>query len=271
MVFYIICTVIGLLFSFILFFLVSLSLNQSLVNLTLSLLFVFYLIAIIYILIRSTEGRNPPFAGVLVLPPLLVFLILIFVTFIYSEIDKKKKMSENYPIFKEECRNAGAQYYKLPTIPVHSIAYEYDEGHFIYNSYYETAGAGNGKIITIPTPRSINKMSSEYKKTFPVQIEFTEYRNSSGYVRVPRQGASYNIDTLSSDVLVEYKMTPLSAANVELNIDRHDLNIKDRRNGEVLAHLRYIIDKKNYLACGCTQDYEIEEKYFVLKAIGLEK
>lgn len=167
----------------------------------------------------------------------------------------------------KECRNAGAQYYKLPTKPVHSIAH-YKNGEYpSFFEYHETKN--DGKLIKYVG----NKDFEEYENTLPNQIEFIEYNRIGQYFREPKPyGTSYMINKWSADVMVDHQVIQLQKAIFfKTDIYKHYLTIKDHRNGEVLARLLYVVDNKNDLACGFTGDNKIDEKYFVLKAIGLEK
>ena len=271
MLYYIICTFIGLFFSFILYILAGIGGSQSIFIFALSLLFVFYLIVIVYLLVRSTEGRDFLSGGLLALPPFLVFFVLLIISPFYSDhVKRKQGMQQNYSEFKEQCRDTGVQYYKLPTKPVHSIAHYKDVNHSPFFEFYETDN--NGKLVR----RLGNQELYEYKRTLPDQIEFTECTfEFGGYLlRKPNQygKSNFRIDKWSADIMIEYQDIQIrKAVFFKTDIYKHYLTIKDRRNGEVLARLSYLIDKKNDLACGFTGDNEIDEKYFVLKAIGLEK
>lgn len=175
------------------------------------------------------------------------------------------------PAFTAECQAAGAQYYKLPTSPVHSIAYDWAEKQApTYNYVQFEFGSRISSLGYSNFP-------------YPSAIEFTERKHSDReglpvgapgpYVRFPKQGPFYGITTLTADVLVEYRLTPeeeLKKSATEQGMIRYDLTVTDRRNGEKLASLRYIIDAKNRRACGTTENNAINERTFVLKAIGIQ-
>jgi len=263
---YIIFAAIGLFISF--FVLMAASFAQS--SGIYLLWLVFYLIAIIFLVFQAEKGNGPAFSFVLVLPPILAVLVALLFAFAANNLKHVQK-NLNYSEFQKVCRNSGTKFYKLPTTPVHSVAN--DRSCYPYYNYYETSD--NGKIVY-----KSGKMHDEYyNKTFPDQIEFIECLNNEGKAKHIRDlseqrkfSYSQDINKWSADVMVEHKIKPLRWAFIfPLDIYRHHIIVKDRRNGQALAELKYFINKMNQHACGLTNAKEIDEKYFVLKAIGLEK
>lgn len=144
MALYIICTVIGLFVSFILV-MFSAAGGESLGVPIFFSLIVSCFIVIAFIHWQSKKGRGPQSAVFLILPPFIAPFLLILISPIYNLDDGKSKQGsqQNYSEFKEECRNAGAQYYKLPTRPVHSIAH-YKNGEYpSFFEYHETENMVN--------------------------------------------------------------------------------------------------------------------------------
>lgn len=219
----------------------------------------------IYVRKKAIQGKGRSAAIVLVSP---LFIVMggmhLFERGKYLVSQIKPDSSE----FTKECQTAGAQYYKLPASQAHSIAYiwKYKYEH-IYNYFTLT--------------QSTRARSLEYRNyPYPTTIEFIE-RSYIGrreglpetYVRLPRQGAKYQITALTADVLVDYQITPadeLRKAATEQGMVTYEVTITDRRDGEKLASLRYVVDAKNRRACGATDNDVMDERAFLLKAIGAQ-
>lgn len=178
-------------------------------------------------------------------------------------------LSPNSPAFTLECQDAGAQYYKLPASPVRSIAYDWQTKED--PSYLN--------VFTVNFGSRLNSRA-HYGYAYPAAIEFTERSSARrheglprSYFHIPRQGGGYEIPTLTADVVVEYRITPeeeFEKATSEQGIVKYELTVTDRRDGQKLAFLRYVIDEKSSRACGLTGSSVMDQRAFVLKAIGTQ-
>jgi hypothetical protein len=219
----------------------------------------------IFVRKKAIQGKGRSAAIVLVSPLFIVMgVMLIFETGRYVV----SVLRPDSPAFTKECQTAGAQYYKLPASPVHSIAYDWKNRYEpVYNYFTLTNGT-----------RAESLQHRNYP--YPATIEFTE-RSYLGkregspvtYIRFPRQGAQYQITALTADVLVNYQLTPaeeLKKAATEQGMVSYELTVTDRHDGAKLAFLRYIVDAKSRRACGVTENNVMDERAFVLKAIGVQ-
>lgn len=238
--------------------------------------------SIVYVRKKAMEGKGRLAALALVSP---MFIVGGGAMVIGWGIAAVSFFEPESPAFKAECRTAGAQFHKLPASPVHSIAYDWDGNYAPRIITHFTLGFGGH-------PDSMG-FTDGYFDSFPYPpvIEFTERKrrpDSKGspagapgpYVRLPRwdgrfprQDTSYGIETLTADALVTYQWTStedLKQATPQKGIVTYDLTVTDRRNGNKLASLRYVIDEKKDRACGTTAGSTMNERAFVLKAVGVQ-
>jgi hypothetical protein len=223
--------------------------------------------SVFYVRRKAIQGKGRQAAIVLVLPlPLVMSVLYVFGVGGYAVSSFLERESST---FTSACQTAGAKFYKLPALPVHSLAYDWEsKAAPAYNDYSLEFG---GRVSALARPDSRH----------PGTITFTERKRSdwggvpSGapdpYVRFPRDGASYGIAALTADVLVEYRLTPgeeLRKSDTDMVV--YVLTVTDRRNGEKLASLRYVLDVQNKRVCGLTEDHVINERTFVFKAIGVQ-
>lgn len=79
--------------------------------------------AFIFVYRKAKQGRGPEVAVVLVLPLPLVM----GATYLFTVGQEALRFLEPEPAeFTAACQTAGAKFYKLPALPVHSIAYDWD-------------------------------------------------------------------------------------------------------------------------------------------------
>ena len=228
--------------------------------------------AFLYVRKKALEGKGRLAALALVLPMIVVgggaMIIGMGINaastlFIFLKPDS--------PAFTSECRTAGARFYKLPTSPVHSIAYDWTSRKApLYNEFRVIFGS---------------RVSPGYsEKPFPPSIEFVEGKRSKWegppvhgpdgpYFRRPKVGARYPIADLTADVLVTYRVGPeeeLEKAEEDQGLVTYEVTVTDRRTSERLASLRYAIDAKNMRGCGLTDDNTMSVHSFILKSIGVQ-
>ena len=223
--------------------------------------------AIFFVVRMARVGKGPQAAIVLILPIFVVVgLALLFgiggVIFTLLKPDSQA--------FALACKSAGAQYYKLPTSAVHSIAY-----------YWTSKNAPPYNKFSVMLGSRVSLGYSD--EPYPPSIEFVERRRSNlegrplngpagSYVRHPRTGAFYTITDLTADVLVMYDVDPeeeLDKASADQGLITYEVTVTDRRTSEKLSTLRYAIDAKNMRGCGLTDDNTMNERSFVLRSIGV--
>lgn len=163
-------------------------------------------------------------------------------------------------VFMQACERAGPKYIASPAMPVRSIAYDWNpNAHPPALNHFAMDWHGN-----------VSKMRREFPR-FPNQIEFIEERccqygaGVKPYLRHPRSGSYYGVTELTADVLVEYKTTDRDTALVV------DMTVSDRRDGRALATLHYVLDYQGRRGCGETSPSVMDEREFVVKAIGLQQ
>ena len=244
--------------------------------------------SILYVRKKAMEGKGRLAALALIAPMFVVGGVGLVIGWGIAAVSFLVAfVKPDSPAFTSECRTAGAQYYKLPTSPVRSIAYDWDGKHaprFITKFSVSFGGR------VVESMLFSDGYSDDYP--YPSVIEFTERKrrpDSKGspseapgpYVRFPRwdgryprQNTSYGIATLTADALVTYQFTSTEALgepSPQQGIVTYDLTVTDRRDAEKLASLRYVMDQKKDRACGLTGDNEMDEQKFVLKAIGVNR
>jgi hypothetical protein len=223
--------------------------------------------SVLYVRKKAMEGKGRLAALALVSPMFVVFgLAQLFGIggFIFTLLKPDSRA------FTLECKTAGAQFYKLPTSPVHSIAYDWTTKKAPpYNTFSVIFGT---------------RVSPGYsEEPYPPSIEFVEGRRSKWegrpltgpdgpYFRRPKVGARYAITDLTADVLIMYRIGPeeeLEKAEEDQGLVTYEVTVTDRRTSERLASLRYAIDAKNMRGCGLTDENTMNVRSFVLRSIGL--
>lgn len=264
---YIVATLIGLMFSYMGFVFAILG-GAQFAYLVCALLLLAYAGVIIFLIRKDRAGNGLRFAFVLALPMILVTVVLQF--FALGKHGLSLLMPDSEP-FIAECKATGVKFDKLPSFPVHSIAYDWDgKYHPPFNRFevkYGTRITSLGRS-DFPHPKSIEFI--ERKRS---SLEGRPIQGPDGpYIRFPQSGAYYSIPALTADVLVHYRVTPeeeLRKAATNQGVVVYEVTVIDRRSEERLASLRYMIDAKQRRGCGLTGPNEMSERMFVLRAIGL--
>jgi hypothetical protein len=175
----------------------------------------------------------------------------------------------NTPEFEAACKNAGATFIATPAAPVHSIAYDW-EGKYPPQLNYFTVGS-NGNLTDLRGGVGLSP--------YPSAITFTEGRccqyegrplNGIGpYIRRPNGGEYFGVTELTADALVMYRSSPIGLQTAESNLTQFHVDVVDRRDGRPLASLRYLLDTRKQRGCGTTTQGVMNERAFVLQAIGV--
>jgi hypothetical protein len=175
------------------------------------------------------------------------------------------------PELQDACRNAGAEYLAQPSEPVKSIAYDWPPGSTPpYYTHFRLDARGN----LLELRYGIDA------RTFPAQIEYIEARccremgtAASGkmpFIRwVGNSLANQPVPDITADVLVQLSRTDRPVERHKSQLSKIEAVVTDRRDGKILAKLHYALDERNRRACGFTSPGTMDEKEFVMKAIGL--
>ncbi|WP_162247103.1 hypothetical protein [Rhizobacter sp. Root404] len=172
------------------------------------------------------------------------------------------------PAFGTMCEAAGATYFASPAVPVRSIAYVWEGDRF-------------PRLNVFRLTSDARVMSSAWvMPKFPSPIVFTEAKccahvgpaanGNWPFIRRPNSSEDYfGVSDLSSDALVEYKITEVQAAATESLLHQVELKVADRRDGQLLGSLLYVLDSSNHMVCGTTSAEVMDEAEFVRRAVGL--
>ena len=220
------------------------------------------LVASIILIQRGKNGVALLLSGLTLPGATLVLLIgnAIFETYASQKPDSAA--------FKSACNSVGATYFRKPKWPVSSIAYDWE-------------------IDTYPPQFSFFKIDenknvsaqSRGVPALPKQIQFSEARccRDEGpplngvrpFIHRPFIGPYYGITELSADVLVTFKQVEQPSASLKLGLEGWLISVQDRRDGQILAELRYATDRLNNRACGETSLGVMDELSFVLQAVDI--
>ena len=230
------------------------------------LLFLTYVGVISFLVKKSEQGLGQQYAYLLTFPMLFVVVmhvIFLVVSHIFSILIPDSEA------FTVECNKTEVKYIKPPTKPVRSIAYDWDSE--VVPSFI-TYTNGNGTRIS---DLRYSSQPNVYNKYF----DFTEIKPTSSfetprlgagskYLRFPKNEIYWGVAEMTADILVKYKTSPIEQLKKDGAI-RYELTVSDRRNGDTLAYLRYVVDVKKQRACGLAGKGRVSDSQFIRKAIGL--
>lgn len=182
----------------------------------------------------------------------------------------ESSLASNSPEFAAVCRTAGPTFLAQPNLPVRSIAYDWTDTHPPLINFF--VAASNGHLKELRGGLGL--------AAYPAQIKFTESRccrfegrptNGVGpFIRRPNSDAEYfGVTELTADVLVRIEQRAIGPQDATNNLVRVDLSVVDRRDGQRLATLRYAVDQRKRRGCGTTSGDVMDERAFVLQAVGV--
>lgn len=225
------------------------------------LLILAYAGTITYIIGREKIGKGAQSAYLLILPMFMVSGVEMAFHYGKYAIDQLTPDSET---FIAECKTTGVNFFKPPSSPVQSIAYDWDGK--IEPPYIQFKVDGTRmtsfSYTNIPIDAGQGVDYVEKKTSYERNTEQTP-----AFVKYTSPGKSSGIAALTADVLVHYRLTPedeLKKAYPYQELVRYELTITDRRTGEKLASKLYFVDAKKRRACGPSGN----DRSFILKAIG---
>jgi hypothetical protein len=173
------------------------------------------------------------------------------------------------PEFQLACQSTALKYLHKPNSPVRSVAYDWAPNQYPPQYSY----------FKMDERRNISAESRGYSSLHP-QIDFLEGRccrnegppgNGVGpFVRHPRKGAYYGVSELSADALVTFSQVKSLNVDSKAEVFTWQVSVQDRRNGQILAEMRYSVDWRNRRACGETSPGLMDERAFVLRAINVQ-
>ncbi|WP_426335897.1 hypothetical protein ACN9MY_18130 [Pseudoduganella sp. R-31] len=178
----------------------------------------------------------------------------------------------NSPKLEAVCKDVGPRFIAKPASTVESLAYDWEPATYPPRINYFTLDArGTAQNLRSDPPR------------FPKSIKFTEVRccqlegaATNGihpFIRRQNDGdnsASYfGVPESTADVLVKYKVSRIDPKDTKSNLESVDITVWDRRDGLLLATMRYFLDQQTHSGCGTTSEGVMDEQAFVLKAIGI--
>lgn len=193
---------------------------------------------------------------------------------VYFQVDLQvdriyRSMTLNSAEFALACAGTGAKFVAKPAAPVRSIAYDW------------TGDPPKFKHFNIEWNGNISFGGGYGFALLPAQIAFTESRccrsegrpgnGISPYIRQPNEnnGGYFGVTDLTADVLVMFRASPVGVESQESNLTKVDVTVTDRRDGRMLASLSYAIDERKRRGCGETSERLMDERAFVLRAVGV--
>lgn len=173
------------------------------------------------------------------------------------------------PELKAACEGAGPNYMQKPAAVVESIAFDWPvDSHPPVITYFEVDGRGNVR----------NLRGGRHR--FPPPITFTEGRccqfegpprnRVRPFVRHPKLGDYYGIPDLTADVLITYNVSNVALPSSKTNLMTVDMAVTDRRDGRMLATLRYVLDQQGKRGCGAVTEGVMDEYGFIRRAIAID-
>lgn len=172
------------------------------------------------------------------------------------------------PEVVQYCKSAGAQYSARPSAPVHSLAFDWSTSPQLSRFSYANKD-----------PHKFGQFRFLDEIKYPPSVQFIERRFAFGlgvpaatahpYVRKSNGGAFAGAERLTADALITYEITQPLEANKRDSFALVEITVADRRDGQVLATLRYAANGHNIPVCGETSPGEMNIAEFVFKAIGV--
>lgn len=174
--------------------------------------------------------------------------------------------------FLDECKSSGARYFKLPTSPVNSVAFDWNtKEHPPFDQFEVLFGT---RISSLGRWAFQAGESIEYVERKRSNLEGHPSHGPDGpYIRFPKTGKYFAVTDVTADVLVHYEILPeeeLRKAENDQGIVSYEVTVTDRRTQEKLAILKYVLDVKKMRGCGLTGEKTMSVRSFVGKVIGLD-
>jgi len=229
-----------------------------------SLLLVLAYVGVICFLLSKDNPEK--FAYVLILPAFIALglnIIYVFVSYGFLTLTPDSK------VFTDECSKTEVKYIKLPTKPVHSIAYDWDSEEAPSFINYQITNGTRISGLSYSSKPYVNDQHIDFVEIKPTSNFGTPSLGAgSKYLRFPKHEIYWGVAEITADVLVKYKTSPIEQSRKDGAL-RYELTVSDRRNGDKLAYLRYVVDVKKQRACGLRGAGRVSDGQFIQKAIGV--
>lgn len=175
--------------------------------------------------------------------------------------------------FTAACKDAGEHFFRRPSKPVHSIELD---GQSMMARY----GVGrHGRLQTF----QIGVMGTPMPR-FDKAIKFIDAREPGPPIRYKRRWPNARtlrkrysgvvVDASSANVLVTFHSYPrdeLRKAQDAQGPVTHELVVTDRRDGVLLATMKYVVDWKDHRICGPIHNHVLSEKAFLARALDFQQ
>lgn len=184
--------------------------------------------------------------------------------------------------YAQLCSTTGVRLMAKPAGSVRSIAYDWDPARYHYDVFeyrLDPQGRLNYSHVDRASSREVEA------KKFLHKLDFRESRQSDychaqseprmpyahcpiWYGRPPPNAKYYAIDTFTADVLVYFDVNTADYLNNTVNHGPIKFTIKltDRRSGEQLGEMSYVVDRVNKRACGANVGTIISPEAFYYDA-----
>ena len=212
------------------------------------------------------KDNSEEFAYVLVLPMFIVVgMHTVYAAVGYSIL----RWTPDTEVFTAECSKTEVKYIKPPTKPVHSIAYDWDSEDAPSFITYTNINDTRVSDLRYSSQPNVNNKHFDFTEIKPTSsFETPRLGAGSKYLRFPKNEIYWGVAEITADVLVKYKVSPIEQSKKDGAI-RYELTVSDRRSGDNLAYLRYVVDVKKQRACGLAGKGRVNDGQFIRKAIGL--
>lgn len=266
---YLSCLIIGLLISYVGMYLAYASAPEHFVAM-LGLLSLTYIAVIVYVGKKAVEAEGKNYSILLVTP----FFLFVGVLQVFSvAATSLGLLSPNSTAFDEACKDVGPKYFKKPSMPVRSVAFDWDgEALPEYNRFQVVFGTRIDNLGYSALPLKSGFEFIETKRSKRDSWAGDGVTAPSPYVRYSL-AKSQNIYSLTADILVRYKMVPIRGVpeTIADKPKKYEISILDRRSNELLASFRFAINEKQKRGCGLNESSVMDENSFILRVIGGER
>lgn len=229
---------------------------------------------------EPTQARVP--VSVLawaIIPPLLSVVPLLLASSNPLALSAKESAE-----FEDLCSTAGVCLMAKPAGPVRSIAYDWDPTRY-RQSNFEYRLDNKGRINPLGVdpssyrPLSAKKMLHRFDFSESRQDDYCHARSEprKSYAHCPSVRSNielkapyYAIDTFTADVLAYFDVNTADYLSHTTNHGpvRFEITLTDRRSGELLGEMRYVVDRVNGRACGANVGTIISHEAFFYDAIS---
>lgn len=216
-----------------------------------------------------------------IIPPLLSVVPLLL-----APSNPLALATEERTEFETLCSTAGVRLMAKPAGPVRSIAYDWDPKRYSRrHSHSEYSLDKKGRMNSLGVDPSSYRVLSA-KKLLHL-LDFSESRQDDYcharseprtlYAHCPSVRSNielkapyYGIDTFTADVLVYFDVNTADYMSHTNNHGpvRFEITLTDRRSGELLGEMSYVVDLANRRACGANVGTIISHEAFLYDAIN---